>query len=232
MEIQKLKSIIIDDSEIQRVALSKIVNKHPNLILEGSYRNGIQAKNMEADKNVDLIFLDIEMPLIDGFDLLDNLKGDSQVIVVSGKADYALKAFDYNVTDYILKPVNQHRFDIAVKKAIRNVQGAYDNQDKAHFFVKSNFRKVRINYCEIKWIEALGDYIKLFTETSNHTVLISMKAFEEQLPSEQFLRIHKSFIINLNKIENFTNIMVEIDGKKMPISRKRKTRFMSALSIE
>ena len=216
MEIQKLKSIIIDDSEIQRVALSKIVNKHPNLILEGSYRNGIQAKNMEADKNVDLIFLDIEMPLIDGFDLLDNLKGDSQVIVVSGKADYALKAFDYNVTDYILKPVNQHRFDIAVKKAIRNVQGAYDNQDKAHFFVKSNFRKVRINYCEIKWIEALGDYIKLFTETSNHTVLISMKAFEEQLPSEQFLRIHKSFIINLNKIENFTNIMVEIDGKKCP----------------
>jgi len=231
MEIQLLKCVIVDDSVVQRTILSRIVKMHPNLSLEGCYRNGIDAKNKQVDKNADLILLDIEMPLINGFDLLDTLKEAPQIIIVSSKSEYALRAFEYNVTDYLMKPVDKKRFDKAINKALRNIPSASEVGDEDHFFVKSNFRKVKIAYNDIRWIEALGDYVKVVTEKTNHIVLTSMKAFEQQLPQEQFLRIHKSYIINLKRIEKFNNVIVEVGTKKIPISRRRKTSLLNALGV-
>ncbi|MGB7393980.1 MAG: LytTR family DNA-binding domain-containing protein [Pricia sp.] len=226
----QLKAAIIDDSETHRAILRKLIEKHPDLDFCGSYRNGIEAKNNGCEKNADLIFLDVEMPFIDGFDLLESFKERPQVIIISGRPDHALRAFDYDVADYLLKPIPAQRFDIAVKKVLRNT-GTANGHDDEHIFVKSNFRKVRVDYKDIKWIEALGDYVKLITEKKNILVLTSMKAFEKRLPEEQFLRIHKSYIINLDRIENFNNTVVQVCGKQMPLSRKRKARLMDALGV-
>ena len=228
MEEKKLKTVIIDDSEMHRNILKKRVQDNSNLILIGCYRNAIEAKNSQCEKMADLIILDIEMPFVNGFDLLESFKEKPQIIIVSGRADYALKAFEYNVTDYLLKPIEPNRFNMAVRRAVRNTEVTFGSNEE-HIFVRSNFRKIRVDYKDIQWIEALGDYIKLITEKKNILVLTSMKAFEERLPDDQFLRIHKSYIINLKRIEKFNNTVVEVCGKQMPLSRKRKAKFMSAL---
>lgn len=226
----KLKSIIVDDSSVQRMAVAKLVNTHPNLALVAEYSNAIEAKNGLKHHNIDLIFLDVEMPIINGFDLLEALENPPQVILITGKVDYALKAFDYNVTDYLHKPVTPVRFDASVKRAVaryREVNAAHE--DEAHIFVKSNLKKRKVFLHDIKWVEALGDYIKLVTHTANLIVLSTMKSFEKRLPSEKFLRIHKSYIVNLEKIEKFNSRNVEIEGRPIPLSRNKKTELTAAI---
>lgn len=232
METKIMKSVIIDDSKTHRAVLKQLIENHPDLVLEGSYRNGMEAKNSGCEKNADLIFLDVEMPFIDGFDLLESFENRPQIIMVSANPDYALRAFDYDVTDYLLKPVSPKRFDMAIKKAQRNSDTLTRQNEVEHIFVRSNFRKVRVDYKDILWIEALGDYVKLITEKKNILVLTSMKAFEQKLPDSRFLRIHKSYIINLDRIENFNTTAVQVCGKQMPLSRKRKTRLLDALGVE
>lgn len=227
-----MKSVIIDDCTTHRTVLKKLIENHPDLKLEGSYRNGMEAKNKGCEKNADLIFLDVEMPLIDGFDLLESFKERPQIIMISGKPDHALRAFEYDVTDYLLKPVSAKRFDTAIKKAQRNTSALNRQTKEEHIFVRSNFRKVRVDYSDIKWVEALGDYVKLITEKKNILVLTSMKAFEQKLPENRFLRIHKSYIINLDRVENFNTTAVQVCGKQMPLSRKRKSRLLDALGVQ
>lgn len=228
MENKKMKTVIIDDSEMHRNMLKKLIDKHPNLVLAGCYCNAIEAKNNQCEKTAELILLDVEMPFLNGFDLLESFKERPQIIIVSAIADHALKAFEYNVADYLLKPVHTDRFNMAVRRVVNNVKAAVGN-DEEYIFVRSNFRKVRVDYKDILWVEALGDYVKLITEKKNILVLTSMKAFEERLPEDKFLRIHKSYIISLKRIEKFNNTIVEVCGKKMPLSRKRKAKFMNAL---
>src|SRR5680860_1422431 len=114
----KLRSIIIDDSLMQRMAVARLVNDHPNLALVAEYGNAIEAKSGIKDNEIDLIFLDVEMPIFNGFDLLESLDDRPQVILITGKPDYALKAFDYGVTDYLHKPITLARFDASVKRAV------------------------------------------------------------------------------------------------------------------
>ncbi len=227
----KLKCIIVDDSTIQRMAVAKLVNNHPSLTLVADYSNAIEAKSGLKNNAVDLIFLDIEMPIVNGFDLLESLESPPQVILVTGKADYALKAFDYDVTDYLHKPFTQERFDASVRRAIAHYEQANKVQeDDDHIFVKSNLKKRKVILNEIKWIEALGDYIKLVTNDANIVILSTMKAFEKQLPADRFLRIHKSYIVNLDKIEKFNSKNVEVQGKQIPLSRNKKTELAQALN--
>lgn len=230
MNDKKLKTVIIDDSQTHLNILKQRVQNHPDLLLAGCHRNAVEAKNNQCEKVADLLILDVEMPFINGFDFLESLKEKPQIIMVSGIADHAFKAFEYDVTDYLLKPIADHRFDIAIRRVMRNRMAAVDT-DEEHIYVRSNFRKVRVDYKDILWVEALGDYVKLITEKKNILVLTSMKAFEKRLPECQFLRIHKSYIINLNRIEKFNNTIVEVCGKQMPLSRKRKSKFMSALQL-
>ena len=227
----KLKCIIVDDSTIQRMAVTKLVNNHPSLTLVAEYSNAIEAKNGLKNNEVDLIFLDIEMPIVNGFDLLESLTNPPQVILVTGKADYALKAFDYDVTDYLHKPFTQERFDASVKRALANFEQANKTgEEDDHIFVKSNLKKRKVLLNEIKWVEALGDYIKLVTNDANIVILSTMKGFEKELPQERFLRIHKSYIVNLDRIEKFNSKNVEVNGKLIPLSRNKKSELAEALS--
>jgi len=227
----KLRSIIVDDSCMQRMAVARLVNNHPNLALVAEYSNAIEAKSGIKNNEIDLIFLDVEMPIFNGFDLLESLDNRPQVILITGKPDYALKAFDYDVTDYLHKPINLDRFDASAKRAVAKYEQTHKvNEDEEHIFVKSNLKKRKVVLNDIKWIEALGDYIKLVTDEANIVILSTMKSFERQLPEDKFLRIHKSYIVNLEKVEKFNSKNVEVAGRQIPLSRNKKTELVEALN--
>ena len=226
----KLKSIIVDDSSMQRMAVAQLVNKHPNLALVAQYSNAIEANNGIKNNDIDLIFLDVEMPIINGFDLLESLENPPQVILITGKPDYALKAFDYDVTDYLYKPISSARFEASIKRAVvRHEQSQNVNQEEEYIFVKSNLKKRKVVLNDIKWVEALGDYIKVVTNEGNIVILSTMKSFEKQLPQDKFLRIHKSYIVNLEKVEKFNSKNIEVEGRQVPLSRNKKNELMEAL---
>lgn len=230
--MSKLKCVIVEDSDLQRMTLERIVKSHPDLVLVTTFRNAIEAKNGINNRSVDLIFLDIEMPLITGFELLETLNYKPQVIVITGKTEHALKSFEYDVTDFIQKPIQLTRFDLAIKRAlIRHVQ-LHQNDDSEHqIFIKTNKSKRKINISEIKWIESKGDYIKIVTLDTHMVVLSSLKAFHEQLPQETFIRIHKSFLVNIEKIDKYNSKEVTISGKEFPVSRAKKHLLNEALQL-
>ncbi|MBM1107692.1 response regulator transcription factor [Aurantibacter crassamenti] len=231
MSEKKLKSIVVDDSEMQRTSVAKLIKDHQNLELVAEYRNGVEVLQNVKSNEIDVIFLDVEMPLVNGFDLLKSMKHTPQVVLISSDPSHALKAFDFNVTDYLLKPITPPRFNTAVKKAL--VASSYRKNnvidDDRHIFVKSNLQRIKVKLTDIKWVEALGDYVKLFLEDATILVLTSMKSFSEKLPANEFLRIHKSYIINLNKVEKFNSNSVELCGEILPLSRKRKMELKEAL---
>lgn len=228
----KLNCVVVDDSAIQRMTVTKLVNNHPNLNLVGDFSNAIETKNCITNKEVDLIFLDIEMPVINGFDLLDGLKVKPQIIFITSKAEYAVKAFDYDATDYLQKPISPQRFNAAVKRAMDLYVLRKENidEDSEHIFIKSNLKKLKIFTSKIKWIEAYGDYVKVVTEDENHLVLSTMKSFESDLSKERFIRVHKSFIINIDKVDKFNSKFAEIGATKIPLSRNKKEDLVKALA--
>jgi len=228
-----LNCIVVDDSAIQRLSIVKLIKNHPNLNLVAEYSNALETKKGLNSHQVDLIFLDIEMPDLTGFELVDILDYKPQIIVVTGKTEYAFKAFSYDATDYLHKPISIERFNSAVNKALEQHKlklGEYDI-DGEHMMIKSEHKKHKVYINDIKWIQALGDYIKLVTEYDSFVILSTMKDFENELPEDKFLRIHKSFIVNLDKIERFSSKTVEIGNSKIPLSRNQKTLLVDALKL-
>ncbi len=228
----KLNCVVVDDSTIHRITVAKLVNDHPDLNLVGDFSNASETRNCILTKPVDLLFLDIEMPVQSGFDLLDGLKTRPQIIIVSSKPDYALKAFDYAAIDYLHKPVTKDRFNKAVQKALdlQNMKKDGTEDEGDFIFIKSNLKNFKIFISKIKWIEAYGDYVKIITEDENHLVLATMKSFESELPAEKFMRVHKSFIVNIDRVERFNSKFAEIGPVKIPLSRNKKEELAKALN--
>jgi len=233
LEDVKLKCVVVDDSGLQRLSMVKLIKDHPNLQLVGEFSNAIETKNGLLDLGVDLLFLDVEMPILSGFDLLDDLRNKPLIIFVTGKTQYAHKAFDYEAIDYIHKPVTRDRFNKAAAKAIGLYKLQNDKssvEDDRFIFVKSNLKKRKVMLGSLKYIEALGDYVKFVTNTDSFVVLATMKSFEKELGEQNFLRIHKSYIVNLDRIQRYNSREVEIDGEKIPLSRHKKTLLADALT--
>ncbi|WP_396174902.1 LytR/AlgR family response regulator transcription factor [Flavobacterium sp.] len=229
----KLNCVVVDDSSIQRMIITKLVNNHQNLNLVGDFSNAIEAKSCMSVHAVDLILLDIEMPIISGFDFLDDLKLKPQIIFITSKADYAVKAFDYDATDYLQKPISVDRFDSAIKRAVdmHRLKHEITDEEGDFIFIKSNLKKLKIFTSKIKWIEAYGDYVKVVTDEDSNLVLSTMKSFEQDLSKERFLRVHKSYIVNIEKIERFNSKFAEIGVTKIPLSRNKKDDLKKALAI-
>lgn len=220
----KLNCVVVDDSTIHRITIAKLVKEHPELNLVGDFSNASETRNCILNKIVDLLFLDIEMPVQSGFDLLDGLKSRPQIIFVSAKTDYALKAFDYDAIYYLHKPITKDRFNKAVQKAIDFYQMKKDipEEEGEFIFVKSNLKNFKVYISKINWVEAFGDYIKIITDDDSHLVLSTMKSFENDLPKDKFMRVHKSYIINVDKVERFNSKFAEIGSAKIPLSRNKK----------
>ena len=232
MEKTILNCAVVDDSTLQRLSIVKLIENHQSLNLVAQYNNAIEAKEGIATSDIDLIFLDIEMPILSGFDLLDDLTVKPQIIFVTGKTKYAFKAFDYDAIDYLRKPISKERFLNAVHKAVTNYklknEEGFDEED--FIFVKSNLKKRKVFLNELRYIEALGDYVKMVTEHDSLVVLSTMKAFEALLPKDRFLRIHKSYIVNLDKVIRYNSKIIELEKEELPLSRNRKTDLVQALA--
>ncbi|MEJ2114181.1 MAG: LytTR family DNA-binding domain-containing protein [Flavobacteriaceae bacterium] len=225
-----LNCVVVDDSKIQRLSIIKLIKGHDSLNFIDEYSSALICKENLYNHQVDLIFLDIEMPDLTGFQFLDLLENKPQIIFITGKTQYAFKAFNYDATDYLHKPITRERFNAAVNKALKQQKLKNPiNVDDNYMIIRSKHKKHKVFNRNIKWVEALGDYIKLVTDEKSFIILSTMKAFENELPEEKFLRIHKSYIVNLTKIERFSPKMVEIDNSEIPLSRNKKTLLVDAL---
>lgn len=227
-----IKSIIVDDEELSRNILKNFVTKTQHLEVMALCADGIEASNYLSRHQVDLIFLDIEMPEMSGIDLIKSLSKPPMVILVTSKREHAIEAFEYNVVDYVLKPFDYSRFLKAVNKAkeIYSVNNE-SQEDDPDIFVKVDSRLVKIKSSDVYWIEALGDYIVINTEESKYIVHNTMKGIETKLSSDKFLRVHRSYIVRLDKVETLDESVIVIKQKIIPIGGTYKSRLMNRLNM-
>ena len=237
-----MKCITIDDEEIARVIIEKLISNNKNLNLVNSFNNPIEALKYLNQNSVDLIFLDIYMPAFSGFDLLQTLKNPPKVILTSSHTNFALEAFEYNcVVDYLEKPITQIRLDKAVEKAklFSDTQNVFKdlplttviNESKTELYVNIYKRLVKISFDSINLIEAKGDYILIKTDKENYTVHSTLKKVEDKLPEALFLKVHRSFIINIKKIVDIEDSSVLIGKNVVPVSRSSKPELMKRLNL-
>ncbi|MFC2148823.1 LytR/AlgR family response regulator transcription factor [Bacteroidota bacterium] len=220
-----LKTLVVENSKVHCKIIAGMVKNHNDLNLVAACSNAIDANRIIKNHNIDLILLDIEMPFINGFDLLEALDQKIQVIIISGNSNNALKAFDYGVRDFLLKPLNSDRFDNAIRKVVTNNKRNEIEEDKEFLMVRSHLKNKKVSLKEIKWVEAFGDYVKIITDKEKVIALSTMKSISDKLPNDRFLRIHRSYIVNLNKIEKYGCTSVEIDDHQIPMSRKQKPKL-------
>jgi DNA-binding LytR/AlgR family response regulator len=230
-----MNCIIIDDDLMSRRIIEEFVNRTDQLNLLSSYENAVDAINaFNTEEDIDLIFLDIEMPEMSGIDFLETLTNPPQIIIISSKDKYALDAFNYDVTDYLLKPISYSRFFKAVNKANVRFKNKVDPRDD-EIFIKKNSALVRLKYQDILWVEALENYVIFNTFNEKYTIHFTMKAIEQKLPSNRFTRVHRSYIVNtssINVIEDNAVIIKTHDGSKsIPIGKSYKDKLMGDINL-
>ena len=229
-----MNCIIIDDDKLLKRIIEEYIKRTDFLNLVGSYDNAIDAiPLMNSDIEVHLIFLDIEMPEMSGIEFLESLKDLPQIIIMSSKDKYALEAFEYDVTDYLLKPVTFARFYKAVDKAYNKFIKLQNNDG---IFIKNSTNTlVRLNYDDILWVEALENYVVVHNFEEKYTIHFTMKAMAQKLPSNTFTRVHRSYIVNVKKIniieDNSIIMKVKTGMKMIPIAKSYKEKLMSYINV-
>jgi two-component system LytT family response regulator len=217
-----MKALIVDDNDIARTTLSHLAKQVPNLTIVNEYSNAIEAYHHLQNNHVDLIFLDIEMPEMTGIELTKALSGKETIIIfTSSNKEYALEAFELNIADYILKPVMPARFLQAVSKAQLILESRKDEvevtKDEFLFVRDSNITR-RLKLDDIFYAEAMGDYVKFYTREKMFAIHGTMKSAEERLPKDNFIRVHRSFIIAVDKIDTLQDGGIMINGKFIPVA--------------
>ncbi|QXU40779.1 LytTR family DNA-binding domain-containing protein [Pedobacter sp. D749] len=217
-----MKALIVDDNDIARTTLAHLAKQIPNLVIVNEYNNAIEAYHHLQNNQVDLIFLDIEMPEMTGIELTRNLVSkDIIIIFTSSKKEYALEAFELNIADYLLKPFTPARFLQAVSKAqiILDSKKEHVQFDKEEFiFVRDSNITRRLSLDDIFYAEAMGDYVKFYTSEKMFAIHGTMKAAEERLLKNNFIRVHRSYIVAVGKIDTLQDGGVVINGKFIPVA--------------
>ncbi|WP_026994580.1 LytR/AlgR family response regulator transcription factor [Flectobacillus major] len=227
----KLKCIIVDDELMARKSLQKLCEQNSSLELIASCENAEQALKVLEQHEIDLIWLDVEMPELSGFDLLEKITTMPQVILTSSKTEYAYDAFQYQVTDYLKKPITSPRFNLAVEKVLEQSQKKENTQAQHNeIYIKHEGRYIRLPYSDIQFIENIGDYVKIYTSKQAYIIHTTMKSLEEKL-GKQFLRVHRSYIVHLEKIVDIEENNLVIANKVIPISRANKSELMNRLNM-
>ncbi len=226
-----MNCIIVDDEELSRLAIKKCVEQTQFLKLVGVCNDAMEATEVLQNEKVDLVFLDIEMPNMSGIDLVKNFEVP-QIIFITSKSEFASEAFELDVTDYIVKPVELPRFLKAANKA----KEIYDSKGIAevhtdHVFIKQDSRYIKIKLEEIFYIEALADYVNIYLENKRHTILSTMKAIEAKLPDDQFVRVHRSYIVRIDRIKEIEDNTIVMGEKLIPVSRSYKENLMNHLKM-
>ncbi len=220
-----INCIIVEDEPIARDILRQYISDVPNLALLKEFEDGLSAYNYLKTESVDLIFLDINMPKLSGISLLKSLQNPPKVILTTAYSEYALDGYELDVVDYLLKPFSFERF----LKAIHKVENQNSVKRTDEFItVKADGKIYRISFSEILYIEAKGDYLTLTTESQKLTFYKTLKSILQELPASNFLRVHKSYIIDLNKIDFVEGNLIHIQDNSIPIGKAYKADFGDA----
>jgi two-component system, LytTR family, response regulator len=227
-----IKAAILDDDPLSRKILENLIKKNDNIELIAQFGDPIEASSEIPKLNCDLLFLDIEMPEMNGIEFIAAVPDIPQVIVVSSKKEYAADTYNYDVSDYLVKPVDPNRFDQAVSK-VTDISTAVQAKDdgETHLFIKKNKGYTRINFGDINYLEALADYVQINTSEERFTVLSTMKSITNRLPTTQFLRVHRSYIVSLDKIDRLDDNMIMIGDKLIPVSRSYREQLLKHLNL-
>jgi len=237
-----MNCIIIDDEATARMIISQLCSNVPSLNVLEAFPNAIQAIKYLNQNHIDLIFLDIHMPDFTGFDFIETLKNPPKIILTTSDPNFAIQAFEYDcIVDYLVKPILQKRFDKAIQKAEAKVSKVLkDASAKAEkvevtsgndLYVNIDRRLIKIDIPSIYLIEAKGDYIQVKTEHKNYTVHSTLKKIEIKLPKDLFLKIHRSYIINIQKIIDIEDNSVLIKKDVVPVSRSNRPELMKRLNL-
>ena len=217
------------------MAMRKHIEQVKDLSLAAECENAMAAYNIVNQKPVDVLFLDIEMPGMTGIELTKNLKTKSPFIIfTTAKPDYAVDAFELNVIDYLVKPIEPSRFLKAVdrlKEAFESNKEQVQVRDKEFVFIKDNGVLKKVSSDDIQYLEAMGDYVKIFTPQKFHIVHSTLKSIEEKLPPLKFMRIHRSYIVALNKIDFIEEGVININGAAIPVADAYKATLNSRLNL-
>lgn len=227
--MNKIKCVIVDDEPLAISLLESYVNKVPFLEVVFSTENPIEAMEYVQNNASDLIFLDIQMPELTGINFMKILGDRKKYILTTAYSEYALEGYDHHIIDYLLKPVPFERFYKSALKAQERFMPA-GSAEPTHFFVKSSGQQHRINFKDILYVESIRDYVNVKTREQEYIVLDTLKSMEQQLPETSFLRIHKSFIVNLNQIKNVTTrkIML-ITEQEIPVGESYRMHLLTRI---
>ena len=227
-----LNCIIVEDEMMSRKLLQRMCEQHPSLEVLSVFDNAMDALDFMAEQVVDLIWLDVEMPGLSGLELLEQLPTIPYVVLTTSKTEYAYDAFQYQVTDYLKKPITLPRFNLAVEKVLELSSRAKSSApaEREEIYIKTDGRYIRLPFNNISYIENTGDYVKIYTNAQTHIVYSTMKYLEEKLGS-QFLRVHRSYIVHLDKIVDIEENTLVISNKVIPISRANKPELMNRLNL-
>ena len=234
-----MNCIIVDDDKFSAKIIEGYVDRTGGLNLLGSFPSAVEAVNMlnnSESETVDLIFLDIEMPEMSGIEFLKALHVIPQVIIYSSKDKYALESYEYEVTDYLLKPVQYGRFIKAVGKVRERIDKKENPvKQSTEIFVKNNSSLVRLKFEDILWIEALENYVVIYTYKEKYTIHFTMKSIADKMPYDKFIRVHRSFIVNISKVkaieDNMIIIKTENDQKLIPIGKSYKNKLFEDINL-
>lgn len=230
-----IKVVIVDDDELCIAVIEDMVNQLDDFSCIGTFQSAIEAYKFINSNEVDVAFLDVEMPKMGGIELLKNLGASPLVVMITSHDEFALESYEYNVTDFLKKPAEWPRFLKTVEKIRKKIFeiGAklVENSEPGHVFIKTDSKLVQLDLNQVLWVEALGNYIRVHTENEKHTVLSTMKEIESKLPSQDFIRVQRSFIVRLDKVKSIADNYIIIKDKEIHIGKSYKEEFSKRINF-
>ena len=238
--------LIVDDEFLARKLLQGYVEKIEDLHLVGTAQNAAEAFSMVKEQQIDILLLDIHMPDLNGIELARTLPNIPAFIFTTAYSEYALESYDVSAVDYLLKPIAFPRFEAAIEKAINKLKSMANNAEqketevaaeipqepasnKTYLLVKADYRLYKVNFDDLLYIEGQHEYVSFYTREKRITALYSLKNLEEQLPADQFIRVHKSYIVSINEIQEIEPLSITVAGQKLPIGGSYRDALMKKL---
>lgn len=228
-----IKCLIVDDESHARELIKAYVGKIPFLELSGVAKGSLSAMEIIRSQPVDLVFLDIQMPDLTGFELLQTLNPKPLVIIISAYPEFALEGFKWDVVDYLLKPVPFERFAEAVNKVKDRQSGSEVEKEREqdHFFVRGEHRMIKIRIKDLVYLESFREYTHLHLPDDKHIVRKSLSSFEKILDPDKFMRVHRSFIVSLDRVDIVYGNTIRIGEQEIPIGKNYKSDFFDHLNL-
>lgn len=234
-----IKTLLVDDEYLALNLLEAFINQIPGMEIVAKVKSPIKALEVISQSQVDLLFLDIQMPTLSGNQLLKTLKNPPLTIFTTAYADYAVEAFELNIVDYLLKPFSFERFLQAVNKAKEQLRFQqeqpvrspllFPEHPRDFFTVKVDGKFTKVRFEDILYVEGLKEYVRIVCSNTRHVILESLKNLENQLPSDHFLRVHKSYIVAKKKVQSVEGNMLGIGKTRIPISRSKREEVIQAI---